>query len=131
MTSATDTKPPEPSLTEIFNAFAKKAVTDFPQLENRFAVYNAPADTLHGSFPDEDHQRLLASQQEIVADFFQKYTSKPHSFAWAGGGYNFIDYIEKGMNRHNYRTSSDPFEREVSAGMEHELAYIVAPGAGA
>src|ERR1035437_3188360 len=35
--------------------------------------------------------------------------------------------MEPKFDRHNYTTTNDPYEREISSLMEHELGHLVAP----
>lgn len=48
-------------LSEIFDAFANKAVEDFPILEDSFVIYNAPMNSWHGS-PGMDKKTNEAAQ---------------------------------------------------------------------
>lgn len=117
------------NLTDTFNAFADRAVADFPQLEGRFSIYSAPTRTVHGSFPAEEEARLVGLQKEQVEKFLREHGDRPHGYATHDGDYSLINYLEEGTTRHNYITRNDPYEFEVRAAMEHELAHLIAPGA--
>ena len=129
MASPIRSSDPEFSLSDTFDAFATRSVVDFQQLDGRFVIYNSPADTLHGNFPDTQILHLLTLQQEKVTEFRRNYTTKPSAFSTIEEGYYFIDWIETDIDRRNYRTKNDPLEREINAYMAHELGHLVAPGA--
>lgn len=116
-------------LTETFNAFAARAVADFPELAGKFSIYSAPTETLHGSFADEEVPRLLYMQKGQVSDFLSKNYTRPHGFATEAEGFSLINYIAEEQDRRNYIVDGGSYLREVVAAMEHELAHLVAPGA--
>ena len=104
------------SLADTFNAFAKRAVKDFPVLEGKFAIYNVPDNALYGSFNKSKRGRLQEIGQAYIKEF------KPRNAGALalppsehGKGYYLIDYI------------GDPLS-SASFILEHELGHLIAPG---
>lgn len=118
------------NLGNVFNAFAAKAVADFPELKESLVIYNSRDNTLHGSFPAEEHDALLAARQKAAEDFRRTAGTRPAAYAMQENGYTYIDYLDQDLARHNYKTAQDPYERELKAQLEHELAHFIVPGAG-
>ncbi len=114
------------NLAETFNAFAKKAVEDFPELEGKFVIYNARTNTLHGSFDSADEAALLESQQHALDDFKREngeyYDSA--AFATTFKEYHIINYIGR---KEGAPSDYNSDEEEIAELFPHELGHIVAP----
>lgn len=106
-------QPLSSDLAAAFNAFALRAVADFPELAGEFAVYHAPTATLHGVFNPADRDTLLAigwkHAQEGVNRTLDAAALHPLSH---GEGHTMIEY----------------YQNHFTAALPHELGHLVAPG---
>jgi hypothetical protein len=119
---------PKFSLTETLDAFAQRAVAEFPELKDRFALYCAPTDTLHGSLDDADKERF----PEIMRDKVQEVEKLGFTLSASGHHtpdeyYDYYLMIFKEQEWRVHTSINSPYKKEVQAIAEHELGHLVAP----
>ena len=108
------------SLEETFNTFAARAVKDFPELEGKFAIYDAPTDTLYG-MPDDN-------KKDDLLRIGRKYALITRDTGWAAYTH---DPAAEGEGYYLMTILASPYFESSSAALstlKHELGHLVAPG---
>jgi len=118
----------EPDLAEIFEAFARKAVADFPQLRGRFSLYSEPTNTHHGSFDNEDIRRRLLQKQCELAFEHRAEAGRPFAVQTDVGYLITYPGTSDDYSRRFYTKPGTPYAEEMEIKGDHELAHLIAPG---
>lgn len=111
-------------LLKIFNAFAREALRDYPQLKGRLALYNASTQSWH-SLPGCGKGKHAPTQNLVM-----EATSNDEgftAFAVPTDEYALIAYHVSDRKARTMASTSDALRREILATLEHELGHLVAP----
>lgn len=115
-----------PSIIQIFNSFAKKAVKDFPQLKNKFLIYSPVTKSWHG------HARIAKEEADILTcpiTLHQMEQSGAVAFTDSSPRAHIITYLDPQVKPQSrcMTTGGERHEKEIRGVLEHELGHIVAP----
>lgn len=108
------------SLTDTFNSFAERAVTDFPQMKDRFVFYSAPTDTVLGSFGDDGEALKTYLREEVKKQVATGFVPQASALPNSDDYFLMINYMSGPENAQH--------EMEVRRVLEHELGHLVGPG---
>jgi len=111
------------NLTRIFNAFARKAVKDFPELKEKFVIYSYTTGAWHGS------RASMAGTDKIIDKAEDKKEENSGTIAYAEktSRHSLIVYLNPDSR---YMTAAgQTHKKEINGILEHELAHLVAPAA--
>ena len=117
------------SLSAIFNAEVKKALTDFPQLQGRFMFINAPE---NGAVLDIDRERVgIRSDRElqhILSDIKQEAEKAGSSMATKLGRDSLDVLVYTPLPFKMFTGKDQTPEMEAMAVFDHELGHLVVRG---
>lgn len=123
---------PDAQLCDLFNAFAKKAVMDFPHIKGKLLVIDRMEGGLYGDLPDSEARTAIIGKEAYRADpppGHHRAHAAMHLIEETATLARVILVEQFSRTRRAMMPFDRTYEEEAHGIMLHELGHLVVPGA--